>query len=298
MRGRWLGGAAILGYHRVADDRRDPWNLCITPEVFGSQLEILRRDFGPVRLGDVRASRSRPFPVALTFDDGYADFLTEALPLLERFEVPATVFVVAGVGSEGFWWDRVTGALQNASRLPDRMDTEIGTTRIQWTREEGVEALERMVYRTLRAVDEVTRERSVVELGEWAGSEPVSSVPVLDDPQLRELAAHPLVEIGSHTTSHVDLATLTEDRREHEIRGSRDLLEDRLGRTVESFSYPHGGLQPEILAQIRQAGYRRACSSVGGLVQGGSDPFCLPRLWPPDRSGDHFRSWLSGWTGF
>jgi hypothetical protein len=70
-----------------------------------------------------------------------------------------------------------------------------------------------------------------------------------------------------------------------------------LGLEVESFSYPHGGMRSVIRARVRSAGYQRACSSEGGLVQSGADRFRLPRLWPPDWSGDRFRDWLRSWTG-
>lgn len=297
LRGRWLGGAAILGYHRVAEDPQDPWGLCLAPDVFASQLEVLRRDFLPVRLKDATPARGESLPVALTFDDGYSDVLTQAVPVLERFEIPATVFVVPGLDAEGFWWDRLRGLFENPDELPDRLSMEVGANRLEWQRGEGVQALRRSLHRSLRQLDESTRGKQLARLGEWAGTGSSSPVPVLDPVQLRDLAQHPLIEIGSHTMSHADLSALDADGLDREIRGSRDRLEEGLGRTIESFSYPHGGLRPAILERIKEAGYRRACSSEGGLVQSGSDAFRLPRLWPPDSSGAQFRTWLRGWTG-
>jgi peptidoglycan/xylan/chitin deacetylase (PgdA/CDA1 family) len=281
----------------VEDDQGDPWGLCLAPEVFASQLEVLRRDFQPVRLKDASAGRGGSLPVAVTFDDGYADVLTRAVPLLERFEVPATVFVVPGLEGEGFWWDRLRGLFENPDSLPDRLSIDVGANRLEWQRDQGVQALRQNAYQRVRRSDESTREAQLVRLGEWAGIEPRSPVPVLDSAQLRDLAQHPLIEIGSHTMSHADLSALDADGLDREIKGSRDRLEEGLGRTIESFSYPHGGLHPAVLARIKEAGYRRACSSEGGLVQSGSDPFRLPRLWPPASSGAQFRAWLRGWTG-
>jgi peptidoglycan/xylan/chitin deacetylase (PgdA/CDA1 family) len=258
---------------------------------------MLRRDFRPVPLKEAIATRKGLLPVAVTFDDGYADVLTEAVPVLERFEIPATVFVVPGVAAEGFWWDRLRTVFGNPDALPDRMRMEVGSTPLEWDREEGVDALRRSAYRALRSVDARSRGKHLDDLAEWAGVEPGSPVAVLDHDQLVRLAEHPLVEVGSHTMSHADLAVLGSAGLEHEIRGSRERLKDCLGQVVESFSYPHGGLQPAIRARIRAAGYLRACSSEGGLVHPGVDPFRLPRLWPPDWPGDRFRAWLRSWTG-
>jgi len=98
-------GLRILTYHRVnADHPRD--RLSVRPEAFASQMEALARSGRPVlRLADALPALqgARPLPagaVAVTFDDGFRDNLTHALPVLERFGFAATFFVVTGyVGS-------------------------------------------------------------------------------------------------------------------------------------------------------------------------------------------------------
>src|SRR5690606_6268251 len=90
----------ILMYHRVERLANDPQLLAVTPERFAEQLEILTRHYRVVSLHELnrtlRAGRSLRRMVALTFDDGYADNLYNAKPLLERFDCPATVFVTTG----------------------------------------------------------------------------------------------------------------------------------------------------------------------------------------------------------
>lgn len=113
--GRWLRsrltpGALILGYHRVADLQSDPHGLAVSVEHFAQQLEVLQRLAQPLPLAQLvahlKAGTLPPRAVALTFDDGYADVLYQALPLLERYEIPATLFVVTGCLGEPFWWER------------------------------------------------------------------------------------------------------------------------------------------------------------------------------------------------
>jgi hypothetical protein len=97
----------VLMYHRVADIVVDPWNLAVGPERFAEQIAVLarRREIVPLeRIGERPAGKPL---AAITFDDGYVDVLTHALPVLESHGAPATVFVTTGqMGSpREFWWD-------------------------------------------------------------------------------------------------------------------------------------------------------------------------------------------------
>jgi peptidoglycan/xylan/chitin deacetylase (PgdA/CDA1 family) len=110
LRSRLMPGALILGYHRVADLQSDPHGLAVSVHHFAEQVEVLSRLAHPMSLAQlvahVKAGTVPPQAVALTFDDGYADVLYQALPLLERYQIPATVFVVSGCLGEPFWWER------------------------------------------------------------------------------------------------------------------------------------------------------------------------------------------------
>ncbi|WP_106397922.1 polysaccharide deacetylase family protein [Actinocorallia populi] len=86
----------ILMYHSVRDDPPpDTAALSVRPGVFADQMALLKeRGFTPVRLSDRAADVPRP--ICITFDDGYADFHSQALPILSSFGYPATVFVTTG----------------------------------------------------------------------------------------------------------------------------------------------------------------------------------------------------------
>jgi peptidoglycan/xylan/chitin deacetylase (PgdA/CDA1 family) len=109
LRSRFAGGALILGYHRVADARHDPGAMCVSPRHFAEQLEVVRSCARPVSLAELvsclDSGRLPPRLVAVTFDDGYADNLSHALPLLERFEAPATLFIATGYTGRSFDWE-------------------------------------------------------------------------------------------------------------------------------------------------------------------------------------------------
>src|SRR5215472_13118551 len=90
-----------LARHLVERVAHDPWQLAVFPERFAEQIETLvqLRLVVPLhRLATELAQRRAPRKVAaITFDDGYADVITEARPVLERYGCPATIFLVTGV---------------------------------------------------------------------------------------------------------------------------------------------------------------------------------------------------------
>lgn len=86
--------AVILMYHRVDRAGRDRWHLCVSPENFEAHLRSLTRNFTPVGLAElgerIQTNRLEHGMVAVTFDDGYRDNLTLAMPRLKKLGIPAT----------------------------------------------------------------------------------------------------------------------------------------------------------------------------------------------------------------
>src|SRR5262245_38761050 len=134
LKHRFTSQALILMYHRVTELPNDPYLLAVTPKHFAEQLEVIRRYGVPMRLLQfVEVLRAGHIPnraVVVTFDDGYADNLYQAKPLLARYEIPATIFVTAGqVGSQReFWWDELDRLLLQPGMLPARLRLHLNGT--------------------------------------------------------------------------------------------------------------------------------------------------------------------------
>ena len=122
-------GTLILCYHRVAEGIEDPFYLCVRPDNFAAHLEELSRAREPSTLADVSVPSRRP-RVVVTFDDGYRDNLTTALPIAESLGVPITVFVTSGIlaNRNGFWWDRLGTLLR--SRPPHVREIDLPSGRL------------------------------------------------------------------------------------------------------------------------------------------------------------------------
>jgi peptidoglycan/xylan/chitin deacetylase (PgdA/CDA1 family) len=284
--------AVVLMYHRVALHRSD--GLTVSPARFEEHLLALRTHFRPLHLADlVEALADGALPprsVVITFDDGYLDNLVEAKPLLERYDVPATVFAVSGyVGSKRrFWWDELERICLSPPVLPDRLELKVrGTTRT-WSILAGEER--RVLYRDLREtlspLEEREQDELLAQLRIWAGAEPPARIDTLSAEELGQLADGGLVEIGAHTITHPRLTAVPRERKLAEIRGSVRQLEELLGRNVRLFSYPFGAHDRKTVACVREAGLACACTTLADGVRASTNPYRLPRLyvdeWPAD----------------
>jgi len=108
-------GPVTLMYHRVHDALVDPWGLCVSPEHFAEQVAALRDHTTVVPLEAFSGSFTElpERTVVVTFDDGYVDNVSNAFPVLEATQTPATLFVATALMDQPgeFWWDRLESAL-------------------------------------------------------------------------------------------------------------------------------------------------------------------------------------------
>jgi len=324
-----VGKALILMYHRVAVAQSDPWSLCVTAPRFAEQLAVLQEQARPLRLQQLtKALQEGTTPnrsVVVTFDDGYADNLHTAKPLLEQSGIPATVFITTGpLDREGaFWWDELERVLLYPGTLPAGLSLRINAGAHQWELGESAhydEAAFRQhrdwrawqpaptlrhsiylaVWRLLRPLPEGRRRTVLDELLSWAGAGPAGGpLPgTLSPREVVGLAQGELVEIGAHTVTHPMLAALPADSQRDEICRSKASLEAILGHPITSFSYPYGSRDnytTETASLVREAGFARACSTLASAV--GRDPhrFQLPRIQVEDWNGEEFARRLLAW---
>jgi len=277
--------ALILLYHRVATLAADPQLLAVTPDNFRAQMRHLKENFTLARLEDEWSRLDRP-AVVVTFDDGYADNATEALPILEELQVPATFFVATSLlGTEReFWWDEVERLLLAQREFPAFFELGQGRGARRWPTAEAPQRarMYREILPILRQCLPQLRHDCLERLRFWAaaGAAGRSSHRVLSCEELRRLAASPLVTLGAHTVSHSSLSTLPLPRQREEIMASKKLLEELLAQRVRVFSYPfgtRGDYTAETVALCREAGFSRVAANFPGQWRADSDPFQLPR---------------------
>jgi len=276
--------------------------MCVSPDSFEAQMRGLRRLGRPVSLRQLGEALETGAPVrgmiAVTFDDGYEDVSRVALPVLEREEIPATVFFVAGDPGEPFWWDRLAALLADSDpAVPFRVP--VGASEFVWPGVGGTEQLRVRLNRALRTLDREARAIALERLADvWEVRAPEGGLPrSLTPTEARRLVASPWVDAGAHTISHPPLAEVTPARARDEVVGARRALEHALATDVKLFSYPHGSISPSAVDFVDEAGYELACMSAEDSVRRGADRFALPRVWARDEDGRAFGARIRRYAG-
>jgi len=301
-----VGRGGILLYHRVTDLAHDPWSLAVSPKHFDEQLAVIRRDAVCLPLRAFVARRAAgELPrnaVAVTFDDGYADNLHEALPILERHEVPATIFVMTSFidSARETWWDRLAEVVHRVPALPSAIEFWVGGSSFRWARPDAAndsDARASLLDAVAKAVsmgETAAREAALADLWQQLGVTPRrrASHRGLSLEELRRLAEHPLISIGAHTRTHPYLARISPESQRAELAGGKADLESWLDRRIDLFAYPHGSLDRTTVRLAEEVGFRLGFTSVGRIVPHRCNPLRLTRLDVADLDGEVMRKFL------
>lgn len=287
---RWT----ILIFHRVTaePDPLFPGEMHATR--FDAIMSALASSFNvlalPAAMALVRNDALPSRAISITFDDGYADNHTVALPILRRHGLPATFFVASGFLDGGIMWnDEVIEAIRRCERSSlDLSWLDLGDVPLATVDERRL-AIERLLpalkYRSLGArADAIARLRGAT--GTAAPKDVMmTSAQVL---ALRDAG----MEIGGHTRRHPILAVLPDGEARREIADDRAALASILGEAPRYFAYPNGkpgeDYLPKHVEMVREAGYEAACSTAWGSTGKAFDRFQLPRFTPWDRDPGRF----------
>lgn len=296
---RYGGIGSVFTFHHVVPDVSDHLNgaLYVSARFFSAWLASLRNDsVDVISMGDAVERIKDPGPrpskrrfVVITLDDGYADNFTYALPILEKFNAPFTIYVTTDLVERGggLWW--------------------IGLERLI-ARNDAIEVApmqKRFAISSLRA-----KTAALYEITDWVAVDIERRAPMLRDvfnrydvsaldataeaglsrEQLRALARHPLATIGGHTTGHRDLTSLNEQEAYREISDNKLFLENVLDIPIEHFAYPYGACSRREADIAAQAGFKTSTTTRMGCLfpEHADDLLSLPRC-----EGDGSRMWLS-----
>ena len=261
----WAGLATCLMYHRICPDpsgsddltgdfapNRD---LSVTVSAFDEQMAFVAEHFNCLSLPEaVERLACGELPersLIVTFDDGYLDNLTLALPILRKHGVPATVYIATGLIEKGDlpWWYELEDLIAAADGF-----------HIHWHKQHmhfsTIDAdAKRRTFETLnpmlKRMDPTEQARFMALLRKDSRKPAEQTNQFMSRQQLIELASDPLITIGAHTHHHLALSCLKPIQLRHEISRSKELLEDWLKQPIEHLAYPYGG---EAHASTREFG--------------------------------------------
>jgi peptidoglycan/xylan/chitin deacetylase (PgdA/CDA1 family) len=264
------GAIVTLTFHRVLDDAsyrttNSLPGIVIRERTFRELLRYVGDRYEPVVLTDaVPGAPSGAIRIAITFDDGWRDNYTIALPIVSAHRMPITVFVCPAVlGQEMPFWPERAAALLRATRPnagPDQFTDEI-------------EALKQSTPEK--------REQYFAALREQARNRHSPVEPSFVD---RTLSWGEITEMdkagvcfGSHTDTHQILTAGPANLAREEVRQSRDVLERTLGKPCQAFAYPNGNWSPETRQIVDEIGFTRAVTTQRGAWTSVSDSLAIPR---------------------
>lgn len=285
----------VLTYHRVVPEPGPFMIDAVSCASFESQMRHVARAYRPLSLRTlIEQSRGGELPsraIAVTFDDGYADNFRYAAPILKRWGIPATVFLVTDcIGTAVVpWHDRVLRAFATATAVEAPLPGSGERLPLGAEAERRASAFRALA--ALKRMEEAERLQAVETIRDALGapaSQPSEAL-MLDWDQVRAMRQQG-IEFGSHTVTHPILSRVTPERAWDEVHDSKRAIEASLGEEAALFAYPNGRSEDftaENVAQIEDAGYRGALTTLLGPNGSESDPYRLRRgtPWRHDPAG-------------
>ena len=295
------GCLSILIFHRVlaAPDPLFPHEA--TADTFDAHMSLLKAVFNVLPLAEaVERLKTGTLPAraaSITFDDGYADNVTTALPILQRHGLPATFFIATAYLDGGRMFnDTVIEAIRRTPH--DQLDLNaLGLGQHDLGSSEARARAIGQILPKVKPLPPDEREITVARLCDLADCGPLPEDLMMTSDQLRNLHGSGM-DIGAHTARHPILANMDGDAVRKEIVEGQAFLEAAIGERIRLFAYPNGkpgkDYLPEQRAIVRELGFEGALSTQPGVATRASDPFQLPRFTPWSRNAYRFIPSLLG----
>ena len=192
--------------------------------------------------------------VNITFDDGFRDVYDNAFPILKKYNIPFTIYLVGNFpeGTSDIWWIQLERCANG---------------NVDW-----FEKTMKEIYQSSRNMRDVMH-----EITESEPDMDLCREQALTWDQLKEMVDSGLCTVGSHSMTHPGLTGISGDAVRNELTESKCIIEEHLPIRVEHFSYPHSMESPEIQAMLKETGYKTATMGYGGKVRKGDNLYKLNR---------------------
>jgi peptidoglycan/xylan/chitin deacetylase (PgdA/CDA1 family) len=279
------GKVLILMYHRFS---QKDGKFSISPEAFANHLKYLAKHYKVVTLAEfleIRKSKSKiPSKLAvITIDDGYRDVYEIAAPVLNKFNLPATLFAVTDFleGKIWIWTDKMRYLTTNTKLTEINILQNNQEIIGKLTDADSHFLLAQKLNSQLKKLPDAEKEREIVRLA----NEFEVEIPQLPSPEFAPMTWDEarqldkgLVKIESHTVTHPILPKVDETRLRFELTESKIKLEKEIGREMKIFCYPDGGWNEQVKKAAESAKYDCAVTTEVGFNDENDDLFLLKRI--------------------
>lgn len=277
-------GGRILVYHGIDQKGSRAFNTRFISQLeFDQQVAWMKEHYHLVSLDEYYAGNFAEdrLTVALTFDDGYANNLHYALPVLEKYQVPAAFFVtgIRDTGKNILWPDFLDLATPLLKRPlvidgehfhKDRHGELTAASSGRKLKHLAKEADYLFILKLLHAFPSSADPRNLPELEDYWRQ--------LTLDELRELASSPLVTIGSHSYLHTSLGNIPIDNAREEMQESKRFLEKTIGKPIKALAFPDGSYNRKVVEAAHEIGYEQQLAVDFRFPEDESDTALRTRL--------------------
>jgi len=256
-------------YHRIIEEiSDDPYDLgmCVTKDVFDEQLKYFSDNFTSISLSEYNLTRhqienNNKNYVTLTFDDGYADNLEVAYPIIKKYNLHCAIFICTKIFNDAsnYWWDSIINAFK-ASKIKSLNLTDLNVKCLNKNYTDIRELLYALwsnnLYKDKLLLDEI-----VLRL---LNGEKEPLVGHLTEEQIIKLY-NSGIDIGAHTVNHPDLTSLSLKEAKYEIEKSKSIMKDILGAEIKGFAYPAGFRNEEVVKLVDDLNFEYAVATDAGV---------------------------------
>ena len=282
-------GYHVFCYHRIGEGK-GPLFPGVPARDFEKHCAFLARHYRVLQLWDLmeRSRRREPLSdaVAITFDDGYRDNLEAALPTLEKYQLPATIFLAtSAIGTdEPLWHDRVAYILQQTKK--SRLVLEAGGREMPFFLDSMGDRVDAVlsVCRVLKEIPEAEKSGVIEALRRKAGIPDYRGLAgdMLSWEDVKSMT-HRRIAFGGHTVNHPILTRVSLEEAEREIVEGARKIEAETDLPCEVFAYPNGtpeDFSSEIEILLESKKFLGAVSRGFEANQPGGNPYDI-RRWTP-----------------
>jgi len=254
-------GGRIMIYHGICLHDHTRFNpIFLKLKTFEAHLKFYKKYFNVVSLDDYYQQNfsADRFNICLTFDDGFANNYKYVLPLLNKYQIPATFFITAirAAGYDILWNDFLGIISKYGPRQLIYKDEGYykGKHNKYVSKRQGISLVEKLRSDGFDEKAEMMRLLyPVVPFKLYKKHEDYWLQ--MTEEQIRELAACSFATIGSHGYFHNDLSRISTRYAGKELAFSKQYLESVIEKPVTSFAFPYGAYTPEVVASAKKAGY-------------------------------------------
>jgi peptidoglycan/xylan/chitin deacetylase (PgdA/CDA1 family) len=256
-------GSRIMIYHGICLSNHALFNpIFLQLKTFEEHLKFYKKHFNVLSLDDYYQQKfnSDKFNICLTFDDGFANNYKYVLPLLSKYQLPATFFVTAirDIGYDILWNDFLTivskygpqqinlnGETYFKGKYDKYYSTETNESLVNQLRRTGF-AEKAAMMNLLYFLYSFKTDKTLTDY--WLQ---------MTEAHIKELSQSPYATIGSHGYYHNDLSQISIGDAAEELTYSKQYLENLIQKPVNSFAFPYGAYTPQVIEEAKKIGYNQ-----------------------------------------